>query len=67
MFATSRVIDSGISDRIFGTSLFLLYLNDLNRSSEMSNLLNFDDDTTVFLYHPTSDALYVSFNEELSF
>ena len=48
-----------------GPLLFLLYLNDLSRSSEILNFVNFADDTTVFLSHPNSDALYVSFNEEL--
>ena len=49
-----------------GPLLFLLYLNDLRKSSEISNFVNFADDFTVFLSHHNSDALYVSLNEELS-
>ena len=45
--------------------MFSIYLNDLTRSSEVLNFVNFVDDTTVFLSHPSSDALYVSFNDEL--
>ena len=65
-FSTSRVVDSGILyGPILGLLLFLLYFNDLSRSSEIIIFVNFADDTTVFLSHPDSDALYVSFNEEL--
>ena len=42
-----------------------MYLNDLSRSSEVLNFVHFADDTTVYLSHPSSDAQYVSFNEEL--
>ena len=45
--------------------LILLCFTDLSRSSEILSFVNFADDTTVFLPHPNSDALYDSFNEEL--
>ena len=50
----------------FGPLLFLLILKDISRSSEVLYYVNFADDTTVFLSHLSSDALYASFNEELS-
>ena len=65
-FPTSRVVDLGIlQGSNLGPLLFLLYLNDLSRSSKILNLVYFADYNTVFLSHPNSDALYVSFTEEL--
>ena len=62
-FSTFRIADSGIPQGMkWGPLLFLLYLNDLSRPSEILNLVNFADDTKAFLSHPNSDALYVSFN-----
>ena len=53
MFSISSVVDSGIPQRsIMGPVLFLLYLNDLSRSPEVLNFVNFADLTTVFLSHP---------------
>ena len=65
-FLTSRVVYSGIPQGSnLGPLLFLLYLNDLSRSSEILKFVDFADDTPVFLSHPISDALYVNFNEEI--
>ena len=65
-FSTTGTIDSDIPQVLnLGLLLFLLHLNNLSRSLETSNFIHFYDDTTVFLSHPNSDALNVSFNEEL--
>ena len=65
-FTTSEVVDSGIPQgSILGPLSSWLYLNDLSRSLEILNFVNFADDITVFLSHPNSDALYVSCKEEL--
>ena len=62
-----KVLESGNPQGSnLGTLLFLLYLNDMSRSFEVLNFVNFADDTTVFLSHPNLNALYTCFNEELS-
>ena len=67
MFPTVKCIGSGIQK---GSNLrpllFLLYLNNLSMSSEVWNFVNFADDTTALLSHPSSDSLYTCFNKELS-
>ena len=58
MLSTSSVVDSGIlKGSNLGSLLFLLYFNDLSKSSEALNIINFTDDTTVFFSHPTSDIV----------
>ena len=49
-----------------GSLLFLQYLIDLSRSSEVLNFVYSADDKTIFLSLPWSDALVVILNEELS-
>ena len=48
-----------------GPLLFSLNFNDLSKFSEVLIFVNFAQNTKVLLYQPSSDASYLSFNEEL--
>ena len=49
---------------ILGPIIFLLYINDINNSTEV-NLLSFADDTTVYYSGPFNKYLFDVVNREL--
>ena len=50
----------------FGTLLFLVYLNDISRSSEILSIILFADDTNLFFSHKNLFTLKETMNRELS-
>ena len=50
---------------VFGPVLFLLYINDVCRSSNQMRIVHFPDDTTVFASDSDINNVYVTVNREL--
>ena len=51
---------------VLGPILFLIYINDIYRSSELLNFQLFADDTSLFLSHTNTTQLETTINEELT-
>ena len=51
--------------RCLGQVLFLLYINDMHRSSNEMSFIRFADDTTVFASDTDINNVYASVNREL--
>ena len=64
--STHRKIPCGVPQgSILGPLLFLLYVNDINRSCD-SNILSFADDTTLFMSHNDISVLYRDANKHIN-
>ena len=50
---------------ILGPLLFLIYMNDISRCSEIISIILFADDTNLFLCHKNLDTLEKTMNHEL--
>ena len=50
---------------ILGPLLFLVYINDMRKSTDLLNFIHFADDTTVFLKDKCLSNLYDTINSEL--
>ena len=50
---------------VLGTVLFLLYINDMHRSSDQLRFVHFADDTTVFASDSDINNVHASVNREL--
>ena len=51
---------------ILGPLLFLIYMNDISRCSEILSIILFADDTNLFFNHKNLDTLQMTMNNELS-
>ena len=52
-------------DSVLGIVLFLLYINDMHRSSDNLRFVHFADDTTVFASDSDINNVHASVNREL--
>ena len=52
---------------ILGPLLFLLYVNDLYKASDLLNPIMFADDTNLFYSHSNIDTLFKTVNKELNY
>ena len=50
---------------VLGPVLFLLYINDMHRSSDQMRFVHFADDTTVFASDSDINNVHASVNREL--
>ena len=50
---------------VLGPALFLLYINDMHRSSDLLLFVHLADDTTVFASHSDINGVHASVNREL--
>ena len=50
---------------VLGPVLFILYINDMYRSSNQMRFVHFGDDTTVFAFHSDINNVHASVNREL--
>ena len=64
--ATYTNISCGVSqDSILGSLLFLVYVNDLNKTSDVLDPIMFADDTNLFYSHQNIKILFRTVNCEL--
>ena len=50
---------------ILGPLLFLIYVNDTTKSSQILSFILFADDTSLFLSHKDVETLYKIMNQKL--
>ena len=50
---------------VLGPLLFLIYVNDMYKCSQLLSFIRFADDTNLFLSHQDSNTLYNTMNQEL--
>ena len=62
-----RLITCGVPQgSILGPLLFLLYVNDLHKTSKLISAIMFADDTNLFYSHSDLKVLYKTMNDELT-
>jgi len=54
----------GDFNKVFGPTLFLIYVNDIGKSTDL-DILSYADDTTLYLINTNVKTLYLKANEEL--
>ena len=64
---TTQTIKCGVPQgSILGPLLFILYVNDLHRTSNLLDFILFADDTNIFYTDKNINTLFETVNEELS-
>ena len=62
----TKSIDCGVPQgSLLGPLLFIIYMNDFHRSSNIMSFILFADDTNLFFSHPDPNVLLRTINDEL--